>query len=134
MRRGTTVKWNRIAMTFGAPIPILRSFDETKTKEFYLEFLGFALEFEHRFEPETPLYMGVKKGDCVLHLSEHFGDATPGAALRIPVDNVTAYMEELRAKNYRHARPGMPELQPWGTHDITIQDPSGNRLTFYSES
>lgn len=117
----------------GAPTPILRSFDEAKTKEFYLDFLGFQLEFEHRFEPETPLYMGVRKGDCVIHLSEHFGDGVPGSALRIPVDDVTAYMDELRAKNYRHARPGVPELREWGTRDITICDPAGNRLNFFSE-
>lgn len=119
---------------FGAPIPILRSFDEAKTKEFYLDFLGFELVFEHRFEPDMPLYMGVRRDDCVIHLSEHFGDAVPGAGMRIPVDDVVAYAKSLTDKSYRHARPGVPHLQPWGTRDITVQDPSGNRLTFYSES
>ena len=116
----------------GAPIPILRSFDEAKTKAFYLDFLGFSLGFEHRFEPDMPLYMSVHKGACELHLSEHFGDGTPGAALRIPVDDVVAFAAALRAQNYRHARPGEPQLQPWGSRDITIKDPSGNALTFYS--
>ena len=37
-----------------------------------------------------------------------------------------------RAKSYRHARPGAPQLMEWGTQDIVIQDPSGNRLCFYS--
>ncbi len=119
-------------MAFSAPIPILRSFDEAKTREFYIDFLGFTGEFEHRLEPGTPLYMGVRKGDCVLHLSEHFGDGSPGAALRIQVPDVAAYMAELRAKSYRHARPGEPQLMEWGTRDIVIQDPSGNRLCFYS--
>lgn len=118
----------------GAPVPILRSFDEAKTKEFYLEFLGFSLNFEHRFEPDTPLYMGVSCGTCVLHLSEHFGDGSPGAALRIPVDDVVAFAAALRAKHYRHARPGEPHRQPWGSLEITIRDPSGNALTFYSEA
>ena len=81
---------------FGAPTPILRSFDEGRAKAFYLEFLGFELVFEHRFEDWAPLYMGVKKGDCLLHLSEHYGDGTPGSSVRIPVDNVKAYMAELR--------------------------------------
>jgi hypothetical protein len=39
--------------------PILRSFDEAKAREFYLDFLGFQVVFEHRFEPGMPLYMGV---------------------------------------------------------------------------
>ena len=67
----------------GAPVPILRSFDAARTKAFYLGFLGFKPVFEHRFEPDMPLYMGVRRGDCVLHLSEHHGDGTPGAAVRI---------------------------------------------------
>jgi catechol 2,3-dioxygenase-like lactoylglutathione lyase family enzyme len=118
---------------FGAPTPILRSFDEKRTKAFYVDFLGFEIEFEHRFEPGTPLYLGLTKGDCRLHLSEHYGDGTPGSAVRIPVDDVRAYAKSLREKNFENARPGCPQLQDWGTWEITIQDPSSNRLTFYTE-
>jgi hypothetical protein len=116
----------------GHPTPILRSFDETRTKDFYLNFLGFELEFEHRFEEWAPLYMGIRLGECVLHLSEHYGDATPGGAVRIPVDDVSAYMADLRAKKHGNARPGKPQLTPWGNYEITIQDPSSNRLTFFT--
>ena len=118
---------------FGSPTPVLRSFDEARTKAFYLDFLGFDLVFEHRFEPGMPLYMGIHKGACDLHLSEHHGDATPGSAVRIPLDDVTAYMNILRAKDFGNARPGIPEETPWGSHEITITDPAGNRLTFTSE-
>ena len=111
--------------------PILRSFDEAKAREFYLGFLGFHVVFEHRFHPGAPLYMGVARGDCALHLSEHHGDATPGASMRIEVDDVAALCAELRA---RHAPHNHPEVQtmPWGTRDFTVTDPFGNRLTFTS--
>lgn len=118
--------------TLGAPVPILRSFDEARTRDFYLDFLGFELMFEHRFEAGLPLYMGVRHGDCVLHLSEHYGDATPGAALRIAAGDVTAYAAELRAKAHGNARPGAPALTPWGTREITIRDPASNALTFFT--
>lgn len=118
---------------FGAPTPILRSFDETRTRAFYLDFLGFDLMFEHRFTPDAPLYMGVIKGACRLHISEHYGDGSPGAAIRIPVDDVASYMAELRAKNFGNASPGEPQATDWGTREITIHDPSGNRLTFVTE-
>ena len=121
-------------MMLGAPVPILRSFDEARTKAFYLDFLGFALEFEHRVHAGAPLYMGVRLGACVIHISEHYGDGTPGSAMRISVDDVKAYMAALRAKPFGNARPGEPELMPWGTWDITVQDPSSNRLCFYSEA
>ena len=38
---------------------------------------------------------------------------------------------ELAARPYRHARPEV-QLQPWGTRDMTLVDPFGNRLTFTS--
>jgi catechol 2,3-dioxygenase-like lactoylglutathione lyase family enzyme len=113
------------------PIPILRSFDEAKTREFWVGFLGFEVLFEHRFEPGTPLYLGLRRGDCVVHVSEHHGDACPGSSMRVEVPDVDALRAELLAKQYRHARPGVQD-QPWGTRDMTIGDPSGNRITFYT--
>ena len=111
--------------------PILRSFDESKAREFYIDFLGFEVVFEHRFHDGAPLYMGLARGECHLHLSEHHGDASPGASMRIETDDVDALCTELQAKAYRHARPEV-ELKPWGTRDFTVTDPFGNRLTFTS--
>lgn len=116
-------------MKLGKITPILRIFDEAKAKEFYVDFLGFKVDWEHRFADDLPLYMGISKGDCILHLSEHFGDACPGAALRIETDDVDAYQQELLAKQYKNARPGI-QNQPWGTREMCINDPFGNRLIF----
>ncbi len=115
-------------MNLSKPIPILRSFDETKAKEFYIWFLEFKVDWEHRFEAHTPLYMQVSREECVLHISEHHGDASPGSALRIEVDDLDAYHRLLIAKQYKNARPGIHE-QPWG-RDMSIGDPFGNRLIF----
>jgi len=116
-------------MKFGNTTPILRSFDEIKAKEFYLEFLEFNLDWEHRFEDDLPLYMQVSKDGCVLHITEHHGDCSPGAALRIQVTNLEQYHGLLRDKKYKHARPEIQEM-PWGSRDMSIADPFGNRLTF----
>jgi catechol 2,3-dioxygenase-like lactoylglutathione lyase family enzyme len=118
-------------MTLGPITPILRCFDEAKTREFYVGFLGFAVDWEHRFEANAPLYMGVSRGDCVLHLSEHYGDCSPGAAIRIACDDIDSLHAELTAKDYRHAKPGI-ESPPWGGREVTVKDPFGNRLTFAS--
>jgi catechol 2,3-dioxygenase-like lactoylglutathione lyase family enzyme len=116
-------------MSFGKPTPILRIFDEAKAREFYFDFLGFKLDWEHRFAPDMPLYMQVSKGDCLLHLSEHHGDCSPGAAMRIETDELEAFHRELNAKSYKNARPGIEDM-PWGSRDMSIKDPFGNRLTF----
>lgn len=119
-------------LSTGPAVPIFRSFNERATKDFYIGFLGFEIVFEHRFEPDTPLYMGVKLGDCELHLSEHFGDSAPGGSVRIEVDDVHDYCRRLNEKQYRHARPGVQE-QPWGSNDMTISDPNGNKLIFFTD-
>jgi uncharacterized glyoxalase superfamily protein PhnB len=118
-------------MRFGKTTPILRIFDETKAKEFYVDFLGFQIDWEHRFEDGLPLYIQISKDGCILHLSEHHGDCSPGAAMRIETDGLDAFHKKLLAKKYKFARPGI-EKMPWGSRDMSVRDPFGNRLTFTS--
>ena len=42
-------------------IPVLRIFDVEKAKAFYLDFLGFQLDWTHQFEENFPLYMQISK-------------------------------------------------------------------------
>ena len=114
---------------FGRTIPILRFYEESATKDFYLDFLGFDPLFEFRFEPDTPLYFGVQCGDTVLHLSGHYGDGTPGTRIRIEHPDVHAFCAELNAKRFAFARPGV-QSQPWGYDDMAISDPAGNVVIF----
>lgn len=120
-------------VAFSMTTPILRIFDEAKAREFYLDFLGFTLNFEHRFGDNFPLYMGVSHSGCDINLSEHYGDASPGAHLRIRTDDVDAFCKTLRAADYKFAKPGRGGKTPWGTSEFTLTDPFGNKLTFYQE-
>jgi catechol 2,3-dioxygenase-like lactoylglutathione lyase family enzyme len=120
-------------MNFGKTTPILRIFDEAKAREFYVDFLGFSVDWEHRFEAGLPLYLQISKGGCVLHLSEHHGDCSPGAAIRIDTEGLQDFQQRLLAKQYRYARPGI-DATPWGTEEMSIADPFGNRLTFVGGS
>jgi uncharacterized glyoxalase superfamily protein PhnB len=115
--------------TLSRVTPVLRIFDEAKAREFYVDFLGFKVDWEHRFEGNFPIYMQVSLGDCVLHLSEHYGDGSPGASIRIAVENLDAYRDMLLAKTFKYSRPGI-QTMPWGTREMTIRDPSHNRLSF----
>ena len=118
-------------MSFGITTPILRIFDEAKAKEFYVDFLGFKVDWEHRFEEGLPLYMQISRDGCVIHLTEHHGDCTPGSAIRIETTELEKLQAELLAKQYKYARPGIEDM-PWGSRDMSIRDPFGNRLTFTS--
>ena len=91
-------------------------------------FSGSELDWEHRFEPGTPLYMQISRDDCIVHLSEHHGDATPGAALRIETTALDAYCDALNAKRYNTR--GRESNRCLGGRDTSIKDPFGNKLTF----
>lgn len=78
-----------------------------------------------------PLYMQVSQDDCVIHLSEHHGDASPGSAIRVETKNVKEYCNQLNSSGYKFCKPGEPEKMPWGLTEIDLSDPFGNRLTFY---
>jgi catechol 2,3-dioxygenase-like lactoylglutathione lyase family enzyme len=114
----------------GGAVPILRIFDLDKALDFYAGFLGFTETFRHQFEPGTPYYLGLAREGVELHLSEHFGDGTPGTHFRIEVDDVAAFCAALNAKGHRHSRP-MYQDQEWGNREVTIPDPFGNRVTFW---
>ncbi|AMZ72763.1 MULTISPECIES: glyoxalase superfamily protein [Pseudomonas] len=116
-------------MSFGKTTPILRIFDEAKALVFYVDFLGFTVDWQHRFGDDFPLYLQVSRGDCVLHLSEHHGDCTPGSALRIETDELEAFQAHLLTKQYPFARPHI-QAMPWGSQDMAVVDPFGNRLVF----
>jgi catechol 2,3-dioxygenase-like lactoylglutathione lyase family enzyme len=111
-------------------VPILRSFDEAKAREFYVGFLGFNVDWEHRFEPDLPLYMQVSRDGIVLHISEHHGDATPGSHIRVEIKGMRELHAELIAKRYRNNRPGL-ERPEWGGLEMTVVDPSRNLITFF---
>ncbi|CAM5761254.1 glyoxalase superfamily protein [Bosea minatitlanensis] len=110
-------------------IPILRIFDEAKAKQFYLDFLGFRMDWDHRFAPDLPLYMQVSRSGLVLHLSEHHGDASPGSTVFVWMEGIDALHAELIAKRYTYSRPGIEEDGPGG-RTLQVPDPFGNRIRF----
>jgi catechol 2,3-dioxygenase-like lactoylglutathione lyase family enzyme len=113
---------------FNRVIPVLRIFDTDKAKEFYVDYLGMTVDWEHRFEPGLPLYLQVSRGDLVLHLSEHHGDGTPGTVVYVGTTGIAGLHAELRDRVYSHLKPGL-ETDEIGTH-VSLLDPFGNTLRF----
>lgn len=110
-------------------IAILRIFDEAKAREFYLDFLGFHADWEHRFAPDLPLYMQISRSGLILHLSEHHGDASPGSTVFVWMDGIEAFHGELASKRYSYSRPGIQSDGPGGP-TLEVPDPFGNRIRF----
>ncbi len=117
------------AIRFQATKPILRIFDQAKALEFYRDFLGFVVDWEHRYEPESPLYMQMSRGALQLHLSEHHGDGSPGSVVWLDMQGLDEFQRELSDKRYRHMHPGIEAMSP-RLRVMEVIDPFGNRLRF----
>ena len=116
---------------FEQTIPILRIFDVDKAKEFYAGFLGFSVDWEHRFEENMPVYMQVSRGTLILHLSEHYGDGVPGAVIFVRMRGVEEFHREVSAKKYKYLRPGVEDQRPdLPFKCMNVIDPFGNRIRF----
>ena len=98
-------------------IPILRVEDAAAAVGWYAR-LGFAKQWEHRFEPGLPAFVEVARGAVRLFLSEHTGDARPDTLVYLRVRDVDAVAAEFGAQ-VRDA--------PWA-REVELRDPDGNRL------
>ena len=128
--------WNTLSArppaeaSVGPAVPILRIFDRAKAVEFYVDFLGFTLDWEHGGHADhSPLYAQVSRGGARLHLSEHHGDASPGGAALIPVTDIADLHSQLQGRDYDFARPGVRD-EEWGRVMVVI-DPFHNRIVFH---
>lgn len=115
-------------IAFGPAVPILRIFDVEKAREFYVGFLGFAVDWEHRYGDNFPLYCQVSRAGLRLHLSEHAGDASPGGNMCVYMTGVRALHAELTARDYRYMKPGLETTE--GRLELTVTDPFSNRIRF----
>lgn len=117
----------------GPAVPVLRVQDEVLAKEFYLDYLGFGIEWEHRFDAELPLYLRIRRGETLLDLSEHHGDGTPGTVVWIPIGNAKAFHADISSRPHRRLRPGIDRKAPGGP-TVEVADPFGNTLRFCEAS
>lgn len=113
---------------FRPAIPIVRIFDAEKAFEFYRGYLGFTLDWEHRFHPKAPLYAQISRGQLVLHLSEHSGDATPGGNMVVMTENLEGFLRELRSRPYANLAPDIEDDGERRT--LEVIDPFNNHIRF----
>lgn len=116
------------AIEFEDAVPIIRIFDVAKAHEFYLGFLGFSVDWEHRYGSEFPLYTQISRDNLRLHLSEHSGDASPGGNMCVYMKGIRPFHAELLGKKYRYMRPGLEQED--GRLEVTVIDPFHNRIRF----
>jgi len=109
-------------------VPALRITNYARSKAFYIDGLGFRVEWEHRFEPHFPVFMSIRRDGMEIFLSEHTGDCQVGGLVHFYVPDVDAWYAEFLKKQIAVREP--PNESMDGMRDMTVVDPDGNQLRF----
>ena len=111
-------------------IPVLHVGNSRAAENFYCNLLGFTLQFAYRpsHDDIDPAYLGVVRDGAELHLSSFPGDGVVGSAVYVFVEDVDALHAELAATGASIDTP--PVDQTWGTREMFMRDPDGNRIQF----
>jgi catechol 2,3-dioxygenase-like lactoylglutathione lyase family enzyme len=112
-------------------IPTFRITNYEKSKHYYVEVLGFTIEWEHRFNPNFPVFMSIVRDGMQIYLSQHQGDCQVGGLIHFLIPDVNAWFEEFTGRN---ALVGESPNDDLGFCNMTIKDPDGNQLRFMEPS
>ncbi|HEX8330183.1 MAG TPA: glyoxalase superfamily protein [Hymenobacter sp.] len=109
--------------------PIFQISDYQQARDFYLDWLGFKIDWEDR--GSKGIYLQVSRGDIILHLSSYVNDCCPGAKAIAEMKGLLTYQHFLAQKKQPFV---CPELKKTNWSDKVVQtevtDPFGNRIVF----
>ncbi|MDG4787368.1 glyoxalase superfamily protein [Micromonospora sp. WMMD1102] len=130
----------RAAYPWGArnsTIPVLRIFAVDPALQFYVDFLGFTVDFGGpNAGPGTPYYGQVSRLGTTLHLAETAYDAGQGCTVFCWIDGVVELRERLNQRRTEVPVWGPAVWTPqveraqWDGRVLTVADPFGNHLRF----
>lgn len=109
-------------------IPTFRILDYQEAIDFYIQGLGFRIDWEHRFGSNEPVYMQISRNGLTLHLSENKRFQT-GVIVFVESKNLNELYSDLNGSQNKIALT-KPERTHWQTIQIEIEDPFGNVLRF----
>jgi catechol 2,3-dioxygenase-like lactoylglutathione lyase family enzyme len=112
-------------------IPQLRITNAERSLAFYVDGLGFAIDWQHQFEPGFPLFFQITRAGQTIFLTQHSGDCETGGAVYFKVPDARAYYAVFQRNGI--VATNLPEDTPWGTCEFLLTDPDGNRLRFAND-
>ena len=118
---------NKPELKLGLIAPVFAIADVKRSKDYYINKLGFEVDFEWADNERDPVrYMSVGKNDCRLHLSQ--SERPHKATAYFFIYDVEGYYASVK-------KAGADITQdlkdwPWNMREFETADPDGNRLIF----
>lgn len=115
--------------TLQPAIPVLRISSLGAAKTFYVDFLGFQLDWGGE---EDSSYAQITRSDTTLHLDAQSPVSGPVAML-VRMDGLNALHAELSQKADMFV-PGAIDFTPWDSRVFQVVDPFGNIIRFWENN
>lgn len=120
------------SVRLGPAIPVLDVRHVEDALAFYVERLGFDVDFRYKRAPDA--YAGVRRDDVRLHMrrydANHFQNGSGKCTCRIAVDDPEALHAEFRTMGVFEDGIEVRETD-YGTQEFGFEDPDGNNLVFF---
>ena len=95
---------------------------------FYVQGLGFTVDWQHQFEPGFPFFLQLTREGQTIFLTEHAGDGEVGGVVYFIVPDVDECFRLFSAGEIKPTEP--PQDTPWSSREMLVTDLDGNRLRF----
>ncbi len=111
-------------MPLKSAIPVLLIIDLEKSLSFYIDILGFELDWTWR-DTDGTTFQQISQGRVRLYLKQVQAISVPGC-LYLYVDDVDRWHQRLLQKN--QPVDTLPSAKPWGNREMCLSDPDGNKV------
>ena len=126
MVKNTTTKFLHIS-------PVLASSDVSRDIKWFETKLGFKNVYDSSAYSKGKIdYVVLSRGGLFFHMQYQFPGDMTSTDLKFQVQNIEPLFEELTAQEL--IPPGKITLKTaWNTSEVSLFDPSGNRITFFED-
>ena len=115
-------------MQYAMPVLEIRSYQDAVA--FYVDWLGFRIDWEWRSSKDSPVYMQISRDGLYLRLNSYQSDGAKHCAM--VVDDLEAYVHEWKTKcpDWQDEMRVVDLGNPKPAKLMDLEDPFGNTLAF----
>lgn len=89
--------------------------------------MGFQIDWEHRFEPNFPVFAQITRDEMTIYLIEHTGDCQVGGLIHLFVPDVDDWYSGIKEKKEIQIMES-PSEDLEGLRMMTVVNPDENQL------
>ncbi|WPR77751.1 glyoxalase superfamily protein [Algoriphagus sp. NG3] len=109
-------------------IPILKIVDVIRAKEFYVDMMGFEVEWEKKSDEKSSIYMILSYKHIILYFTD-YDEVASESSVFIEFSGLKEYQGFLLERKAEYMIADL-NMTPWESLSMEVVDPFGNKLLF----